>query len=597
MGALGPALRTLAPTNPAAAKSSTDTTVDSPRPNLPTRAEVLVAAFLVMALALELFGSKTAHAAGPTFTGTLSVSGTPQDGQRFTVTGGDPTNWRVQPCGTSCSVAFTVSYTWQKFSGGVWVQGANSTHRTYTPNYAIWPGDVGFPMRVQVRATDYRSDGSYQTAAVRSTQTATVSAYPATAVPQLEFTNGFPESSTASTHEIFQIALHSNAGTATCQYQIDTGSWTNCKTTPVKYRVDTGQVTPGSHTVYVRGTNSNGTSTPISFTWNVVMMPTPIPCQGSNCWSPPHLDSTGKPIRWDWQIQVDATHPLTQRTGSAAVDMYDIDGFNTAASTVGTIKTTWAANTYPHPHVTCYLDLGTWENFRPDAQAWTFGTGSVPQLLGNSVSGYPNEHWIDLRGITAMNTLVQNRIQQQCANKGFDTIEVDNIDGWDPVTTSGFQLTMEDAEAWLADLANRIHDLGMTVLWKNEPYLTYWAVSRFDGVLNEECYRYAECTAAQDAGSSSNPACNTTDKKCGYDDFIAHGMFVAEIEYGYVHTPTGGGTGRTVYASYCHGHGPNPVIDGVYDAASGFGSPYTYSGAKMDINLYGGQVEYPCWLY
>ena len=52
-----------------------------------------------------------------------------------------------------------------------------------------------------------------------------------------------------------------------------------------------------------------------------------------------------------------------------------------------------------------------------------------------------------------------------------------------------------------------------------------------------------------------------------------------------------------MYASYCHGHGPNPMIDGVYDAASGFGSPYTYSAAKMDINLYGGQVEYPCWLH
>ena len=111
--------------------------------------------------------------------------------------------------------------------------------------------------------------------------------------------------------------------------------------------------------VNVRGTNSNGTSTSISFTWHVVAMPAPLPCQGSNCCFPPHLDSNGKPMRWDWQIQVDATHPLRQRTGSAAVDMYDIDGFNPTASTVGVIKTTWVANTYPHPHVTCYLDLGT----------------------------------------------------------------------------------------------------------------------------------------------------------------------------------------------------------------------------------------------
>lgn len=554
----------------------------------------MITAVLFVALALE---SNSAHAVGPTFTGALSVSGTPQDGQTLTVTGGDPTNWKVQPCGSSCSVVLTVSYTWQKFSGGSWGRAANTTSRTYTPNYTIWPGDVGGPLRVAVKATDYRSDGSYQTAFVDSTQTATVAPYPTSAVPQLEFTNGFPESSTASTREIFRIALHSNAGNGTCQYQIDTGFWTTCKTKPATYSVDTGQLSLGSHTVSVRGTNSNGTSTPVLFTWSVVAMPGPIPCQGSNCWYPPHLDSAGKPMRWDWQIQVDANHPLTQRTGSAAVDMYDIDGFNTTASTVSTIKTTWVANTYAHPHVTCYLDLGTWEDFRPDAQAWTFGAGSVPQLVGNVLGNYSNEHWIDVRGISAMNTLVQNRIEQQCASKGFDTVEIDNIDGWDAVTKSGFLLTMEDAEAWLADLANRIHNLGMTVLWKNEPYLTYWALPRFDGVLNEECYHYKECTAVQDAGTMTNPACNLTDKKCGYDDFVAQGMFVAQVEYGYVKTPTGGGSGRKVYASYCHGSGPKPIIDGVYDAASGFGHPYTYSGAKMDVNLWGGQVEYPCWLH
>jgi hypothetical protein len=584
------------PTNPSKVKLLTDNTTDTSKPRSPAGAKILAAAFLIMVLVLELFGAKPAAAVGPIFTGTLSISGTLQDGQILTVTGGDPTNWKVQPCGTSCSVVLTVSYTWQKLGGGTWTKGANSTSGAYVPEYTIWPGDVGFPIRVQVRATDYRSDGSYQTTTIHSLETTTVAAYPTKADPQLEFTNGLPQSSTASTHEIFQIALHSNAGTATCLFQIDARSWTNCKTAPATYSVDTGQLSVGSHMIRVQGANSNGTST-ISFAWNVVRMPAPIPCQGSNCWSPPHFDLTGKPMRWDWQIQVDATHPLTQRTGAAAVDMYDIDGFTTTASTVSTIKSTWVANTYRHPHVTCYLDLGTWEDFRPDAQLWTFGTGSVPQLIGNTVSGYSDEHWIDVRGISAMNRLVQNRIQKQCANKGFDTVEVDNIDAWDPVTTSGFLLTMEDAEAWLADLANRIHNLGMTVLWKNEPYLTYWALARFDGVLNEECYRYTECTAAQDAGGSSNPACNTTNKKCGYDDFVANDKFVAEVEYGYVRTPTGGGTGRTVYASYCHGHGPSPLIDGVYDAASGFGKPYTYSAAKMDINLYGGQVEYPCRLY
>src|SRR5712691_453840 len=47
---------------------------------------------------------------------------------------------------------------------------------------------------------------------------------------------------------------------------------------------------------------------------------------GHDCWLPPHLNSAGKPLRWDWQIG--RVTPL-ERTGKHAVDLYDIEGFLT----------------------------------------------------------------------------------------------------------------------------------------------------------------------------------------------------------------------------------------------------------------------------
>ena len=108
-------------------------------------------------------------------------------------------------------------------------------------------------------------------------------------------------------------------------------------------------------------------------------LPAPVACQGA-CWAPPHLDSTGHPMRWDWQIGRVA--PL-ERTGARAVDLYDIDGFLTTRAQVRALHTTWQASTLPHPRAACYLDLA-WEDYRPDATPSPDGVpgcGARPGLL------------------------------------------------------------------------------------------------------------------------------------------------------------------------------------------------------------------------
>jgi hypothetical protein len=41
--------------------------------------------------------------------------------------------------------------------------------------------------------------------------------------------------------------------------------------------------------------------------------------------------------------------------------------------------------------VICYIDVGSWENYRSDASKFP------ASLLGAKYSGFPNERWLDIR--------------------------------------------------------------------------------------------------------------------------------------------------------------------------------------------------------
>ena len=146
--------------------------------------------------------------------------------------------------------------------------------------------------------------------------------------------NGLPPQTTGSTSERFTVsAPHWNAadGRPALRYRIDGRAWRNV---PRRKVVATGRLGLGPHRIAVRTANAAG-STTRRFAWRVVPLPAPVACQGV-CWAPPHLDSTGHPMRWDWQIG--RVTPL-KRTGARAVDIYDIDGFLTKRSQIAAIHT------------------------------------------------------------------------------------------------------------------------------------------------------------------------------------------------------------------------------------------------------------------
>jgi hypothetical protein len=171
-----------------------------------------------------------------------------------------------------------------------------------------------------------------------------------------------------------------------------------------------------------------------------------------------------------------------------------------------------------------------------------------------------------------------------CARKGFDAVELDDIDSFDPPSTTGFRLTPGDAQNFLAYAFNLIHADGMTGLWKNSPYLSWWGRQFADGAVVEECYPDHACFAAQFKGSRQyGITCTALSgaTPCGWDDFTAAGQWVGEAEYaedGYVCSPGQKCEGPHSFGTFCR---------------TVFAVPHGYAAVRFDVDL-DGKIFYPC---
>ena len=548
---------------------------------------------------LAAAGGPPAIAAGtlkpPVGVGTLRIAGTLRDGAAVTAKG---LRWKLPPLPAGDRVlTFEVAYVWRSCSvtGHVCRPAADMPATTlaaqhYTPGHA----DVGRLLKLleTARVVVETDPATFSFTVLHTERSVTsrvpVSAFPAGLAPRVSFQDGTPEQRTASNSELFRISLaHYNDadGRPQVTYRMDSGGWRRLSSDRI---VSTGKLAVGAHRLDVRTANRAGASLR-SFSWQVVPMPAPAACvprAGQACWYPPHLDSRGRPLRWDWQIG--RVTPL-QRTGANAVDMYDIDGFLTTTAQVQALHTGWAAATLPHPKAACYLDLA-WEDYRPDGSPPSRGGRFPVSTLGKIYYGYPQERWLDVRQLNALKPMINARLAM-CAAKGFDSVELDDIDSFDPPSTTGFELTMGDWQAFLAYADNQIHRDGMTALWKNSSLLSWWGRRYTDGAVVEECYVYHQCFSSALAGSSQYGfTCTSLSgaHPCGWDDFSTDttaqqpsGKWVGEVEYaedGYVCAPGASCTGRHSFANYCASIG-RPV--------------YGFAGMRMDVNL-DGRLFQPC---
>ncbi len=188
--------------------------------------------------------------------------------------------------------------------------------------------------------------------------------------------------------------------------------------------------------------------------------------------SPEHWSPRPTTAPWQWQLQgkIETTIP-------AAV--YDIDGFETPASTVRRLHRQGRK-------AVCYLDVGSWESYRPDS-------GQFPRsVIGRKYAGFPDERWLDVSRFRRFARPLKRRFAM-CAHKGFDAVEPDNMAGWEGENRTGFHITRTDQLRFNRWVARQVHARGMAVALKNDGRQAAELVHNFDFAIVEQCFQYHEC--------------------------------------------------------------------------------------------------------
>jgi hypothetical protein len=192
-------------------------------------------------------------------------------------------------------------------------------------------------------------------------------------------------------------------------------------------------------------------------------------------------------LTWQWQL----TEPVDT---SVDAQVYDIDGTENGAAVVSTLHAAGRK-------VICYVNVGADESFRPDAKRF-------PSSVIGLSNGWPGERWLDVRQLRVLRPIIAARFKT-CADKGFDGIEADNVDGYQ--NDSGFPLTAADQLAYNRMLVALAHADGLAIGLKNDLDQVPELVSSFDFAVNEQCAEYSECEVLK--------------------PFIAAGKAVFHVEY------------------------------------------------------------------
>ena len=216
--------------------------------------------------------------------------------------------------------------------------------------------------------------------------------------------------------------------------------------------------------------NATGTTYEPTYKPGAATAPDPAACKGVDTthdgrWQPRPTTSP-----WQWQLQgkIDTSVPAC---------VYDVDAFETSKATVAKLHSEGVK-------VICYVDVGSWEEYRPDA-------GEFPaSALGKRYEGWPEERWLDIAHFHKFASIMEARFEK-CAEKGFDAVEPDNIAGFENKT--GFPLTAADQLRYNRWVAAQVHQRGMAVALKNDPTQAKQLVGNFDFAIVEECFQYHEC--------------------------------------------------------------------------------------------------------
>jgi hypothetical protein len=184
---------------------------------------------------------------------------------------------------------------------------------------------------------------------------------------------------------------------------------------------------------------------------------------------------------WQWQLST----PVDQ---SVRAQVFDIDLFENSAAVVASLHRRGL-------RVICYLDAGSYENFRPDA-------GRFPRSVLGRANGWPGERWLDIRRLSVLAPIMKARFEL-CRHKHFDGVEADNVDGYE--NNTGFPIKAAQQLTYNRWLAATAHSLDLSIALKNDVDQAVQLQPYFDYALDEQCFEYSECYKRSAVGMAELP--------------------------------------------------------------------------------------------
>eukprot|EP00659_Diplonema_papillatum_P012911 gene12911-19907_t len=163
-----------------------------------------------------------------------------------------------------------------------------------------------------------------------------------------------------------------------------------------------------------------------------------------------------------------------------------VDLYETSAATIRSLKSRAGK---PDRLVICYYSAGTYEAWRPDANAFS------DDVLGNKMSGW-DERWLKITSaLPKVKELMGGRLDY-AVEQGCDGVEPDNVDCYDNSACRNGEAKASVRSAqieyneWTASAA---HSRGLLVGLKNSLDLVSTLQPHYDFAVNEECQTWDEC--------------------------------------------------------------------------------------------------------
>jgi hypothetical protein len=183
-----------------------------------------------------------------------------------------------------------------------------------------------------------------------------------------------------------------------------------------------------------------------------------------------------------------STAPNRVVTDAQAVD---IDLFEARRSTVMTLKG-------QGKRVICYMSAGSWEEWRPDADAFP------KRVIGEPLDGWKGESYLDIRALSIIGPIMEARLDM-CKAKGFDAVDPDNVDAYEIGNQTGFPIRRADAIRYMRFLAREAHRRGLAIGLKNATSIADDVLDVMDFAVTEDCFDQGWCRDSKNFINADKP--------------------------------------------------------------------------------------------